>query len=102
MWDILKLCHEGSKVLKKVKLSALMNEYENFILKDNETMREIKTRYQITMNALKQLHKTIPQEEINMKIKSSAPSIYQLKVTILEASPMIDKMDTLVVFAKLK
>ncbi|KAL8133901.1 hypothetical protein AgCh_009098 [Apium graveolens] len=35
IWDALETYHEGSKVLRKVKLSALMNEFGNFKLEDD-------------------------------------------------------------------
>ncbi|XP_074351367.1 uncharacterized protein LOC141690470 [Apium graveolens] len=70
IWDTLELYHEGSKSLKKVKLSKLMKEFGNFKLRDEETIRESQARLQTNLNALKQLGKHIPQEEINMKIPS--------------------------------
>ena len=102
IWDTLELYHEGSKNLKKVKLSKLMNEFGNFKLREGESIRESQARFQTNMNALKQLGKHIPQEEINMKILSAVPFIYEPKVTALESSPTIDTMDQLAVFAELE
>ncbi|XP_074322702.1 uncharacterized protein LOC141659677 [Apium graveolens] len=101
IWDTLELYHEGSKSLKKVKLSKLMNEFGNFKLRDGETIRESQARFQTNLNALKQLGKHIPQEEINMKILSIMPFIYEPKVTALESSPTIYTMDQWAIFCKI-
>ncbi|KAK1397680.1 CCHC-type domain-containing protein [Heracleum sosnowskyi] len=102
MWDSLENYHEGSKTLKKVKLSKLMNEFGNFKLKEGETIRESQARFQVTINSLERLGKKIPREEINMKVLSAVPFIYEAKVTSLESSPLIDTMDHLAVFAELE
>ncbi|KAL8109944.1 hypothetical protein AgCh_025879 [Apium graveolens] len=56
-----------------------MNEFGNFKFRDGETIRESQVRFQTNLNALKQLGKHIPQEEINMKILSAVPFIYEPK-----------------------
>lgn len=102
MWDALETYHEGSKSLRKVKLSKLMNDFGNFKLKDGETIKESQARFQVTINTLKRLGKDIPQDEINMKVLSAVPFIYEPKVTALESSSKIDTVDHLAVFAELE
>ena len=102
MWDALETYHEGSKSLKKVKLSKLMNEFGNFKLKEGESIKESQARFQVNINALKRLGKKIPQDEINMKVLSAVPFIYEPKVTSLESSSNLDTMDHLAVFAELE
>ena len=45
MWDTLEKYHEGSKPLRKVKLSKLMNEFGGFVVKEGETIRESQARF---------------------------------------------------------
>ncbi|KAK1388072.1 hypothetical protein POM88_016250 [Heracleum sosnowskyi] len=102
MLDALETYHEGSKSLKKFKLSKLMNEFGNFKLKEGESIRESQARFQVNINALERLGKKIPQDEINMKVLSAVPFIFEAKVTSLESSSNIDTIDHLVVFAELE
>ena len=102
MWDALETYHEGSKSLKKVKLSNLMNNFGNFKMESGESIRDAQARFQVNINALEKLGKKIPQDEINMKVLSAVPFIFESKVTALESSPIIDTIDHLSVFAELE
>ncbi|KAK1364938.1 CCHC-type domain-containing protein [Heracleum sosnowskyi] len=102
IWDALETYHEGSTSLKKVKLSNLMNEFGNFKLREGETIKESQARFQVNINALERLGKNIPQDEINMKVLSAVPFIYEPEVTYLESSSNLDTMDHLSVFVELE
>lgn len=79
-----------------------MNEFGNFKLEEGESITESQVRFQTNMNALKQLGKIIPQEDINMKILCAVPFVFEPKVTALESSSTIDTTDQLSVFAELE
>ena len=102
MWDALETYHEGSKSLKKVKLNNLMNAFGNFKIRDGEPIREAQARFQVNINALERLGKKIPQDEINMKVLSDVPFVFEAKVTALESSPIINTIDHLSVFTGLE
>lgn len=68
IWEVLETYNEEFKSLRKVKLSALVNELENFKLKEGESIKETQARFQNTINRLQKLYKKITQEKINMKV----------------------------------
>lgn len=57
--DALQTYHEGSKSLKKVNLGSLMNDFGNFKLKECETIKEARVRFQVTINTLQRSGKKI-------------------------------------------
>ncbi|XP_074323282.1 uncharacterized protein LOC141660218 [Apium graveolens] len=102
IWNAHETYHEGSKALREVKLSAIMNDFGNFKLGDGETTKDAQARFQNTINGLQILGKKIPQEEINLKVLSSVPIFYQDKITALESALNVDTMDHLTIFAEME
>jgi hypothetical protein len=59
VWTRLSETYEGTKVVKSAKLYGLKSEFENFKMKEEETILEIFHRLQVIVNDLKSLgHKT--------------------------------------------
>jgi hypothetical protein len=63
VWIRLSETYEGTKVVKSAKLYRLKSEFENFKMKEKETILEMFHRLQVIMNDLKSLgHKTQDQD----------------------------------------
>lgn len=45
IWRILKITHEGTDKVKKSKISMLKNHFQNFKLKQDETINEMYSRF---------------------------------------------------------
>jgi hypothetical protein len=59
VWTRLSETYEGTKVVKSAKLYGLKSEFENFKMKEEETILEMFHRLQVIVNDLKSLgHKT--------------------------------------------
>ncbi|XP_075091978.1 uncharacterized protein LOC142172104 [Nicotiana tabacum] len=71
IWDTLQVAHEGTTQVKRSRGTLLYSQYENFAMKDGETIHEMYTRLTILTKELKSLRKIIPEEERVKKILGS-------------------------------
>ncbi|XP_070036120.1 uncharacterized protein [Nicotiana tomentosiformis] len=63
IWDTLQVAHEGTTQVKRSRGTLLYSQYENFAMKDGETIQEMYTRFTTLTNALKSSGRIIPQEK---------------------------------------
>ncbi|GAV84134.1 LOW QUALITY PROTEIN: UBN2 domain-containing protein, partial [Cephalotus follicularis] len=66
MWDLLEVTYEGTNQVKE-KISMLVHEYELFIMHDHESISDMFTRFTTIINALKNLGKSYPNQELVRK-----------------------------------
>jgi len=57
-WDILKVTHEGSNVVKRARKHALIQEYELFRMQKGETISDVQKRFSHIVNHLMSLGKS--------------------------------------------
>ena len=50
IWRLLEITHEGTNQVKKSKFNLLVHSYELFLMKDNETIVEMITRFTPTLS----------------------------------------------------
>ncbi|XP_070015469.1 uncharacterized protein [Nicotiana sylvestris] len=50
LWDTLQVAHEGTPQVKRSRGSMLYSQYENFIMKEGETIQEMYTRFTTLKN----------------------------------------------------
>nr|XP_009798694.1 PREDICTED: uncharacterized protein LOC104244874 [Nicotiana sylvestris] len=55
--------HEGTTQVKRSRGISLFSQYENFAMRDGETIKEIYTRLSTLTNELKSLRRIIPEDE---------------------------------------
>ncbi|XP_070055273.1 uncharacterized protein [Nicotiana tomentosiformis] len=63
IWDTLQVAHEGITQVKRSRGTLLYTQYENFTMKNGETIQEMYTRFTTLTNELKSLRRIIPEEE---------------------------------------
>nr|XP_033510472.1 uncharacterized protein LOC117275284 [Nicotiana tomentosiformis] len=68
IWDILQVANEGTTRVNRSKGTLLYSQYENFVMKDGETIQEMYTRFTILANELRSLGRIIPEEDRVEKI----------------------------------
>ena len=59
IWDCLETAHEGTKLVMKSKVDMLTCQYENFVMKEGETIFEMNSRFTIVTNELRGLGELI-------------------------------------------
>ena len=81
---MLEITHEETNQVKELKINLLVHSYELFLMKENETIVEMITRFIDIVNGLEALGKTYKESEKVMKILRSLPSKWHTKVTAIQ------------------
>ncbi|XP_070030397.1 uncharacterized protein [Nicotiana sylvestris] len=68
IWDTLQVAHEGTPQVKRSRATLLYSQYENFTMKEGETIEEMYTRFIILTTKLKSLGRIILEEDKVEKI----------------------------------
>jgi len=71
MWDVLEVTHEGTDEVKRARKNTLIQEYEMFRMKAEETIYDVQKRFTHIVNHLIALGKDFEKEELNIKILKS-------------------------------
>jgi hypothetical protein len=87
IWDKLEVTHEGTENVKESKVDILNQEFELFTMKDNETIKQMYSRYNDIVSGLKGLGKEIPNVDLNRKLLRSLPENWMpISAAIKESS----------------
>jgi hypothetical protein len=73
IWDKLEVTYEGTNQVKESKMNMLVHEYELFVMKKDENISEMSTRFTNIVNCLKALGKIYTNQENVRKILRSFP-----------------------------
>jgi len=92
IWDTLALTYEGSKEVKRNKLTILKRQYEMFAIKDHESIQSMVSRLQVILNSLRFLWSTVSQYEINDKILRILPAKWRAQEIALRTSKDLEAM----------
>ena len=52
IWKLLEITHEGTNQVKESKINSLFHSYELFLMKENETIVKMITRFTEIVNGL--------------------------------------------------
>ena len=86
MWDVLEVTHEGTDEVRRARKNTLIQEYEMFRMKPEETIYDVQKRFTHIVNHLIALGKSFDREELNIKILKSLSRTWQPKVTAISES----------------
>ena len=92
IWRLLEITHEETNQVKELKINLLVHSYELFLMKENETIVEMITRFTDIVNGLEALGKTYKELEKVMKILRSLPSKWYTKVTVIQEAKDLTKL----------
>lgn len=73
IFDYLRMTHEGNTQVKETKALALIQKYEAFKMEDNETIKNMFSRFQTLVAGLKVLDKGYSTVDHVKKIIRSLP-----------------------------
>ncbi|XP_050367279.1 uncharacterized protein LOC126785698 [Argentina anserina] len=93
VWDALQTNYEGNNKVKKHKLQLLLKEFENLQMKDDETIDQYHKRVITITRAICSLsvRKTIPEDEIVLKVLRSLPSRFETKAITISYAYDLDE-----------
>ncbi|XP_070051423.1 uncharacterized protein [Nicotiana tomentosiformis] len=90
IWDTLQVAHEGTPQVKRFRGTLLYSQYENFTMKEGETIQEMYTRFTTLTNKLKSLGRVILEEDKFEKILTRVlPVSWESKITAIQESKNI-------------
>ncbi|XP_070046047.1 uncharacterized protein [Nicotiana tomentosiformis] len=90
IWDALQVAHKGTTQVKISRGTLLYFQYENFVMKDGETIQEMYTRFNTLTNELKSLGRIIPEEERVKNILTRVlPITWESKISAIQESKNI-------------
>jgi len=92
MWGTLALTYEGSKEVKRNKLTMLKGQYKMFAIEDPESIQSMVSCLQVILNSLRSLGSTVSQYEINDKILRILPAKWRAQETALRTSKDLEAM----------
>ncbi|XP_049399696.1 uncharacterized protein LOC125863713 [Solanum stenotomum] len=89
IWNCLQIAHEGIQRVKESKVDMLTTQYENFCMKEGETIFEMNSRFTSITNKLRCLGEPIPLSKQVLKILKILPKSWESKVdAIIEAKDL--------------
>ncbi|XP_070025934.1 uncharacterized protein [Nicotiana sylvestris] len=94
-----ELAHEGTLQVKRSRGTLLYSQFENFTMKEGETIQEIYTRFTKLTNELKSLGRIILEEDKVEKILTRVlPVTWESKITAIQEAKNITtlKLDELI------
>ena len=84
VWRILKITHEGTNQVKDSKVIILVNDYEMFKMKPNESIVEMFTRFIDVVNGLEGLGNRVSELDKVSKILRCLPPKWNSKTEAIE------------------
>ena len=92
VWRILEITHEGTNQVKYSKVRILVNDYEMFKMKPNESIVEMFTRFTDVVNGLEGLGNRISEEDKVFKILRCLPSKWNSKTEAFEKAKNLQEL----------
>ncbi|XP_069154614.1 uncharacterized protein [Solanum lycopersicum] len=98
IWDCLKTTHEGTEQVKESKIDMFTSLYENFKMKEGETIHEMFTKLSSITNELRSIGEPISMSKQVRKVFRILPKSWESKVdSISEAKDIkVLTMDALI------
>ncbi|XP_070043110.1 uncharacterized protein [Nicotiana tomentosiformis] len=96
--EALQTAHEGTTQVKQSKIDMLTTEYRLFIMKDDESIQDMHTRFTSIINEMHSLGEIIPRNKLVRNILSVLPNSWESKVNAIIKAKDLQKltMDELV------
>ncbi|XP_060210332.1 uncharacterized protein LOC132637231 [Lycium barbarum] len=84
MWDKLEVTYEGTSKVRETKIDALRHDYEAFMMKEDENIESMFTRFSKIIGELKSLGVTYTNSQQVRKLVRSLPKTWETKAIVLE------------------
>ncbi|MGF2565680.1 hypothetical protein ACQUWZ_27945, partial [Ralstonia pseudosolanacearum] len=84
IWKTLQQTHEGTSKVKNSKIVLFTNDYEKFEMQENESIKDMYTRFTLIVNNLKGLGKKFVPGELEGKILRCLTQEWEQKVAAIE------------------
>ncbi|XP_047331479.1 uncharacterized protein LOC124935061 [Impatiens glandulifera] len=102
VWEKIIQLNEGNKRTKEKQIMVATQKIENVKMRHGETMKEFSDRFTSIVNELFILGKTYANKETIVKVLTTLPSAWDVKITVMRESRSLQKMQLHDVFEELK
>lgn len=102
IWDALEVQCQGTKEIKKNRRSVLIQEYEYFEAKQNESLTETYDRFLTLLNDLALVDKEYDNEDSNTKFLRALPEEWDLQTSLIRDRADLEDMSLDEVYGRLK
>jgi hypothetical protein len=92
IWTKFMEIHEGTTIVRSVKLYVYKGNFEQFIMKEDENISDMFNRFNEIVNELKGLGLDVPDVDFSHKFLRSLPEKYDIIVTMLVRSDLAKKV----------
>ncbi|CAL1383598.1 unnamed protein product [Linum trigynum] len=92
IWDKLQISHEGTSHVKISRINSLKQEFESFIMKPDESIREMNERFTTIVNSLRNLEVEYASADLVRKVLWALPKEWTPKVIAIEGSKDLTKL----------
>ena len=92
IWETLKVIHEGTNKVKQTKISMLKNQFQNFRMRQNESINDMYSRFQDIHHALIGLGEKYTDFDIMSKVLNSLTDEWERKVLSIEKANELSTM----------
>ncbi|XP_070047105.1 uncharacterized protein [Nicotiana tomentosiformis] len=83
IWEALLTAHEGTTQVKQSKIDMLTTQYKLFMMKDDESIHDMHTRFTSIITEIHSLGESITRNKLVRKILSVLPSSWESKVNAI-------------------
>ncbi|KAJ9544283.1 hypothetical protein OSB04_023990 [Centaurea solstitialis] len=102
IWDQLEKIMLGSKVGNQLRITTLMDKYENFKMKDGESLEDAYDRFVILMNDMKKNKIYRSEMDFNVKFINNLSSDWKPFTRFVKQHKALNELKVYEVFEKLK
>ena len=92
IWHTLEVTHEGTSQVKESRLAMFSNEYENFNMQKDESIKDMYGRFSVLVYNARALGKVYTEVELVRKILRVLPMNFEAKVTAIQESKDLSKL----------
>ena len=92
IWETLKVIHEGTNKVKQTMISMLKNQFQNFRMRQNESINDMYSRFQDIHHALIGLGERYTDFDIVSKVLNSLTDEWERKVLAIEEANDLSTM----------
>ncbi|CAL1403344.1 unnamed protein product [Linum trigynum] len=92
IWDKLQIAHEGTSHVKISRINSLKQDFESFIMKPEESIKEMNDRFTTIVNSPRNLEVEYPSADLVRKVLWALPKRWTPKVTAIEESKDLTRL----------
>ncbi|CAL1395133.1 unnamed protein product [Linum trigynum] len=92
IWEKLQIAHKGKSHVKISRINSLKQDFESFVMKPEESIKEMNERFTTIVNSLRNLEVEYASVDLVRKVLWALPKKWTPKVTTIEESKDLTRL----------